>query len=135
MNDSTPFSPIALVGTIALLAAYAVAAWCVASGIAGNARKSSRLVNSSVYGLYGFAALIEQVGDLRGRAALACVLKCCPEGAPIKIARDLPADCQGNRAGFFRYDDGDGIRFLRNADGCTVSSAQLFAEIRIEGQR
>ncbi len=57
MNDPTPFSPIALVGTIALLAAYAVAAWCVAAGIAGNARKSRRLVNSSVYGLYGFAAL------------------------------------------------------------------------------
>jgi cytochrome c-type biogenesis protein CcmF len=56
--DQTPFSPIALVGTIALLAAYAVGAWCVASGIAGNARKNRRLVNSSVYGLYGFAALI-----------------------------------------------------------------------------
>jgi len=58
VNDATPFSPIALVGTIALLAAYAVAAWCVAAGIAGNARKSRRLVSSSVYGLYGFAALI-----------------------------------------------------------------------------
>ncbi|HEU4727971.1 MAG TPA: heme lyase CcmF/NrfE family subunit, partial [Kofleriaceae bacterium] len=58
MNEQTPFSPIALVGTIALLSAYGVAAWCVASGIAGNARKSRRLVNSSVYGLYGFAALI-----------------------------------------------------------------------------
>ncbi|HEX7838810.1 MAG TPA: cytochrome c-type biogenesis CcmF C-terminal domain-containing protein [Kofleriaceae bacterium] len=58
MNDTTPFSPIALVGTIALLAAYAVAAWCVAAGIAGNARKNRRLVTSSVYGLYGFAALI-----------------------------------------------------------------------------
>ncbi|HEY0190504.1 MAG TPA: heme lyase CcmF/NrfE family subunit, partial [Kofleriaceae bacterium] len=58
MNEQTPFSPIALVGTIALLAAYAVAAWCVAAGIAGNARKSRRLVTSSVYGLYGFAALI-----------------------------------------------------------------------------
>ncbi|MBC7978849.1 MAG: cytochrome c biogenesis protein CcsA [Myxococcales bacterium] len=57
MNEQTPFSPVALVGTIALLAAYAVAAWCVAAGIAGNARKSRRLVNSSVYGLYGFAAL------------------------------------------------------------------------------
>ncbi len=58
MNDSAPFSPIALVGTIALLAAYLVAAWCVAAGIAGNARKSRRLVQSSVYGLYGFGALI-----------------------------------------------------------------------------
>jgi len=58
VNEQTPFSPVALVGTISLLAAYAVAAWCVAAGIAGNARKSRRLVNSSVYGLYGFAALI-----------------------------------------------------------------------------
>jgi cytochrome c-type biogenesis protein CcmF len=58
VNDSAPFSPIALVGTIALLAGYAVAAWSVAAGIAGNARKSRRLVNSSVYGLYGFAALV-----------------------------------------------------------------------------
>jgi len=58
VNEQVPFSPIALVGTIALLAAYAVAAWCVASGIAGNARKNRRLVNSSVYGLYGFAALV-----------------------------------------------------------------------------
>ncbi len=58
MNAQTPFSPIALVGTIALLSAYGLAAWCVAAGIAGNARKSRRLVTSSVYGLYGFAALI-----------------------------------------------------------------------------
>ncbi|HEY5944349.1 MAG TPA: cytochrome c biogenesis protein CcsA, partial [Kofleriaceae bacterium] len=57
-DHSVPFSPIALVGTISLLAAYAVAAWCVAAGIAGNARKSRRLVNSAVYGLYGFAALV-----------------------------------------------------------------------------
>jgi cytochrome c-type biogenesis protein CcmF len=58
VNESTPFSPIALVGTITLLAAYGVAAWCVAAGIAGNARKSRRLVTSAVFGLYGFAALI-----------------------------------------------------------------------------
>jgi cytochrome c-type biogenesis protein CcmF len=58
LSEPTPFSPIALVGTIALLAAYAVAAWCVAAGIAGNARKNARLVSSAVYGLYGFAALI-----------------------------------------------------------------------------
>src|SRR6476659_5562845 len=59
MNEqSVPFSPIALVGSISLLTAYVVAAWCVAAGIAGNARKSRRLVTSSVYGLYGFGALI-----------------------------------------------------------------------------
>ncbi|MBS1119594.1 MAG: cytochrome c assembly protein [Deltaproteobacteria bacterium] len=59
MNTANaPFSPVALVGTIALLSAYLMAAWCVAAGIAGNARKSRRLVNSAVYGLYGFGALI-----------------------------------------------------------------------------
>lgn len=58
MTDATPFSPIALVGTIALLLAYLVAAWCVASGIAGNARKSRKLTQSAVYGLYGFSALV-----------------------------------------------------------------------------
>jgi len=55
---SAPFSPIALVGTITLLAAYLIGAWCVAAGIAGNARKSRGLVNSSIYGLYAFAALV-----------------------------------------------------------------------------
>jgi len=55
---TVPFSPVALVGTIALLAAYAVAAWCVGAGIAGNARKSRKLVSSAVYGLYGFTALV-----------------------------------------------------------------------------
>jgi cytochrome c-type biogenesis protein CcmF len=58
VTETTPFSPIALVGTIALLSAYAVAAWCVAAGIAGNARRNRRLITSSVYGLYGFAALV-----------------------------------------------------------------------------
>src|SRR5262245_20675414 len=57
-DQGVPSSPIAVVGTIALLAAYALAAWCIAAGIAGNARKSRRLVNSAVYGLYGFGALI-----------------------------------------------------------------------------
>ena len=57
-DHSVPFSPIALVGTIALLVSYAIAGWCVAAGIAGNARKSRRLVNSAVYGLYGFAGLV-----------------------------------------------------------------------------
>src|SRR5215468_10201766 len=59
MHDtSVPTSPIAIVGTIALLTAYLVAAWCVGAGIYGNTRKSRKLVNSSVYGLYGFGALI-----------------------------------------------------------------------------
>jgi len=57
-DQGVPFSPIAVVGSVTLLCAYALSAWCVAAGIAGNARKSRRLVNSSVYGLYGFGALI-----------------------------------------------------------------------------
>jgi cytochrome c-type biogenesis protein CcmF len=57
-DHSAPFSPIALVGTITLLVAYAIGGWSVAAGIAGNARKSRRLVNSSVYALHGFTALI-----------------------------------------------------------------------------
>ncbi|HEU4615139.1 MAG TPA: cytochrome c-type biogenesis CcmF C-terminal domain-containing protein [Kofleriaceae bacterium] len=57
-DHNAPFSPIALVGSISLLIAFALAGWCVAAGIAGNARKSRRLVNSAVYGLYGFAALV-----------------------------------------------------------------------------
>lgn len=52
-----PTSPIAVVGTITLLVAYLVAAWSVASGIAGNVRKNQRLVLSSVYSLYAFGAL------------------------------------------------------------------------------
>jgi cytochrome c-type biogenesis protein CcmF len=57
-DTAVPFSPIALVGTIALLAAYIIGAWSVAAGIAGNARHSRRLVQSSVYALYGFSGLI-----------------------------------------------------------------------------
>jgi cytochrome c-type biogenesis protein CcmF len=52
-----PTSPIAVVGTIAVLLAFLVAGWCVAAGIAGNARKNPRLVRSAVYGLYCFGAL------------------------------------------------------------------------------
>jgi cytochrome c-type biogenesis protein CcmF len=57
-SNAAPFSPVALVGTIALLSAYLLAGWCVAAGIAGNAMKSRRIVNSAVYGLYGFGALV-----------------------------------------------------------------------------
>ena len=56
--EHVPFSPIALVGTIAILAAYVAAAWAFAAGIAGNARKSRRLVRASVYGLYAFSGLV-----------------------------------------------------------------------------
>jgi cytochrome c-type biogenesis protein CcmF len=51
-------SPIEFVGTVCLLVSFVVAAWCVAAGIAGNARHNRRLVLSAVYGLYGFFALI-----------------------------------------------------------------------------
>ena len=65
MNDTTtPFSPIALVGTITLIAAYVTAAWSFAAGVAGNARKSRRLVNASVYALYGLAALVGLASSL-----------------------------------------------------------------------
>ena len=64
MNGETPFSPIALVGTIALLTAFVAAAWSFAAGIAGNALKSRRLVTSAVYGLYGFGALIALASSL-----------------------------------------------------------------------
>ncbi|HEY1555034.1 MAG TPA: cytochrome c-type biogenesis CcmF C-terminal domain-containing protein [Kofleriaceae bacterium] len=63
-TGAVPFSPIALVGTIALLSAYALAAWCAAAGIAGNSLKSRRFVSSSVYGLYGFNALISLASAL-----------------------------------------------------------------------
>src|SRR3569623_1577204 len=64
MHGETPFSPIALVGTIALLTAFAAAAWAICAGIAGNAMKSRRLVTSAVYGLYGCAALIALASSL-----------------------------------------------------------------------
>jgi cytochrome c-type biogenesis protein CcmF len=63
-ESSVPFSPIALVGTISLLAAYLLAGWAVAAGIAGNVRKNGRLISSSVYALYGFAALISLASAL-----------------------------------------------------------------------
>src|SRR5260370_1275703 len=49
---------VSFVGTMALLSAYGLAAGNVAAGIAGNARRSRRLVSSSVYGLYAFGALV-----------------------------------------------------------------------------
>ncbi|MEZ4367288.1 MAG: heme lyase CcmF/NrfE family subunit [Kofleriaceae bacterium] len=50
-------SVVALLGTITLLLAALTAAWCIAAGIAGNARGSRRLVQSAIYGSYAFAAL------------------------------------------------------------------------------
>ncbi len=63
-DQGVPFSPIAIVGSISLLTAFILGAWCIAAGIAGNARKSRRLVTSSVYGLYGFTALVSLASAL-----------------------------------------------------------------------
>ena len=57
-------SPIEVVGTVSLLVAFLVAAWCIAAGIAGNARHNRRLVLSAVYGLYGFFALVSLASAL-----------------------------------------------------------------------
>ncbi|MBK7078293.1 MAG: cytochrome c biogenesis protein CcsA [Myxococcales bacterium] len=57
MNE-LPSSPIATVGTIALYLSFVLAAATAATGIVGNARKNPRLVAASVYGLYGFFAMI-----------------------------------------------------------------------------
>jgi cytochrome c-type biogenesis protein CcmF len=63
-NFSTPLSPIAIVGSIALLASFLTAAWCVVAGIVGNVRQNRRLVQSSVHGLYAFTALIALAGAM-----------------------------------------------------------------------
>jgi cytochrome c-type biogenesis protein CcmF len=63
-DQSVPFSPIAVVGTITLLVAYLIAAWSITAGIAGNARRSRRLVTSSVYALHGFTALVSLASAL-----------------------------------------------------------------------
>ena len=58
MQDTIPHSPIAIVGTITLLAAFVLAALTIAAGIVGNARNNARLVRASVHGLYAFFALV-----------------------------------------------------------------------------
>ena len=58
MDSSIPTSPIAVVGTITVLAAYLVAALGAAAGILGNARENARLVRASVHGLYTFLGLV-----------------------------------------------------------------------------
>ena len=62
MPDSSafniPHSPTAALGTITLLLAYVMAAYTVAVGIIGARQRRARLVNSSVYGLYAFGALM-----------------------------------------------------------------------------
>jgi cytochrome c-type biogenesis protein CcmF len=58
MDSSVPTSPIAVVGTITVLAAYIVAALGAFAGIVGNARKDPRLVRASVHGLYAFFGMV-----------------------------------------------------------------------------
>jgi cytochrome c-type biogenesis protein CcmF len=58
MQDSIPSSPIAIVGTVTLLASFVLAALATAAGIVGNARQNPRLVRASVHGLHAFAALV-----------------------------------------------------------------------------
>jgi len=55
---SIPDSPIALTGKVVLWVAYLVAAYAAAAGLAGNARKNRRLVDSSINALYAFFALM-----------------------------------------------------------------------------
>ncbi|MBZ0231935.1 MAG: cytochrome c biogenesis protein CcsA [Deltaproteobacteria bacterium] len=57
MDSSIPSSPVAVVGTITVLAAYVLAALGAFAGIVGNARKDTRLVRASVYGLHAFFGL------------------------------------------------------------------------------
>jgi len=58
VNGELPTSPIAIVGAIALLLSYLLAAATAFLGIVGNARKNPRMVSASVWGMYGFFAMI-----------------------------------------------------------------------------
>lgn len=53
-----PHSPVAAMGTIVLLIAFLVAAYGAATGLVGNLKQRRKLVNSSVYALYTFFALM-----------------------------------------------------------------------------
>src|SRR5688500_1558331 len=53
-----PHSPLAVLGTVSLLAAILVAGYAVAAGIIEQRRNRPRLVTSSVYALWGWAALL-----------------------------------------------------------------------------
>ena len=61
---SIPSSPIAALGTIALLAAFVVAGYALAAGAIGNSQRRRRLVTSSVQALYGFFALMMMASAL-----------------------------------------------------------------------
>ena len=57
-HSSVPFSPIAEAGKIVLWLTYLVTAYGAAAGIIGNIQKRRRLVNSSIYSLYGVFTLM-----------------------------------------------------------------------------
>jgi cytochrome c-type biogenesis protein CcmF len=64
LNAELPSSPIAIVGAIALLLSFVLAAFTAGAGIVGNARKNPRLVAASVWGLHGFFALVSVTSAL-----------------------------------------------------------------------
>lgn len=53
-----PHSPVAALGTVVVLIALLVAAYGAATGFVGNAQHRRRLVNSSVYSVYGLFAVM-----------------------------------------------------------------------------
>lgn len=64
MQDTSPISPIAIVGTVTLLAAFVLAALTTAAGIVGNARNNPRLIRASIHGLYAFFGVIAVASGL-----------------------------------------------------------------------
>ncbi len=55
---SIPSSPVAALGTICLLIAFAIAAFAASAGIVGNVQKRARLLQSSVLALYALCAVM-----------------------------------------------------------------------------
>src|SRR5688572_8111683 len=53
-----PHSPLATLGTVSLYISILVAAYAVAAGIIGQRRQRPRLVTSSIYALWAWAALL-----------------------------------------------------------------------------
>jgi hypothetical protein len=71
---SIPESPIAVLGTLARLCAFAVAAYAGVAGAIGNLQHRRRLVSSAVQALYGFCALMMLASALLIYAFAAAVL-------------------------------------------------------------
>ncbi len=58
MQDTIPSSPVAIVGTVALLLAFVLAALTAAAGVVGNTRGNQRLVRAALHGFHAFGALV-----------------------------------------------------------------------------